>query len=335
MYDIKFSGPSRSGLGALASFCTIVPIYVMGVTPLAAEQVWPDGTVQLIVPASPGGGTDAAARIMAEHFQSETGASVVVVNTPGGGGAVAAEQVRAAAPDGKTVLFFHTGLLSAYHTGGYHHNPAEVFGAAVLMPVGGSYALTVNADSPWQSVDDLVSASKEAPNSLSLGIQMRGATHFMAGLFEQESDAQFRLVEAGPDADKLVQLQGGQIAAALINTPGTRQYVENGDLRVLATISGHPDRDPNVPDIPSLYELGYENVVYGLDFFILTPADTPDEVLAGINDAVKNALSDPDIVARFDNMGMPLQWLAQDEGRERLERTSELIADVTEMLGLN
>ncbi|WFE76702.1 tripartite tricarboxylate transporter substrate binding protein [Roseinatronobacter sp. S2] len=303
--------------------------------PLMAGQVWPEGTVQLIVPASPGGGTDAAARILAEHFQNETGASVVVVNTPGGGGAVAAEQVRGAAPDGQTVLFFHTGLLSAYHTGGYAHDPSEAFETAAVMPVGGSYALAVNADAPWQSVEDLVAASKDAPNSLSLGIQMRGATHFMAGLFAKDSGAALRLVEAGPDADKLVQLQGGQISAALINTPGTRQYVENGDLRVLATISGHPDRDPNVQEIPSLAELGYENAVYGLDFFILTPADTPDEVLAGINAAVGHALADDSLSERFENMGMPLQWLPQTDSRERLQNTSRIVADVTALLELN
>lgn len=304
-------------------------------TPAAAQAAWPNGPVQFIVPAGPGGGTDAVARVMAEHLQSTLGAPFVVVNAPGGGGAVAAEQVRAVAPDGQTLIFFHTGILSTYHTGGYPHDPLTAFSTAAVMQVGGSYALAVQADAPWQTMDDLVQATIAAPNSISLGIQMRGSTHFMAGLLAQDSGAQFRLVEAGGDADKLVQLTGGQIGAALINTPGTLQYVEAGSLRILGTIGGTPDRDPGAPDYPSMAELGYPNTVYGLDFLIMGPAGMSDEVSEAINAAFNAALADPVVAERYATMRFPLTGMELEAGRARIAATSEQVRVTAGQLGLN
>lgn len=304
-------------------------------SPAQAQTAWPNGPVQLIVPAGAGGGTDAAARIMAEHLQSTLGVPFVVVNAPGGGGAVAAEQVRAAAPDGQTLMFFHSGLLSTYHTGGYQHDPLTVFNTAAVLPVGGSYALAVQASSPWQTMDDLVQASIAAPNSIALGIQMRGSTHFMAGLLAQDSGARFRLVEAGGDADKLVQLSGGQIGAALINTPGTIQYVESGALRILGTISGNPERDPGAPDYPSMAELGYTNTVYGLDFLIMGPSGMPDDIATAINAAVNEAINDPVVAERYVTMRFPLTGMDLESGRARLAALSEQVRATAQQLGLN
>jgi tripartite-type tricarboxylate transporter receptor subunit TctC len=307
------------------------------ISPLAvrAEATWPKGPVQLLVPASPGGGTDAAARIFTEALQKTAGISAVVVNLPGGGGGVAAEQVRNAAADGQTLLFFHTGLLSAYHTGGYAHDPLESFALVAEMPLGGSYALAVSASSPYQNVDDLVEAAKNNPGGITLGVQIRGATHFMAGLLESDSGAKFRVVEAGSDADKLVQLQGGQVEAALINTPGTLQYVEKGDLRILGTIAGAEKRDPAASDVPSVHEQGYPNVVYGLDLLVLAPLATDPEIVRTAHDAFAAAVAEPTATERLATMGMPISILPLDEGRARLERTSEQLAAIAKQLGLN
>lgn len=303
-------------------------------SPLQAQTAWPNGPVQLVVPASPGGGTDSAARIFSEALQ-KSGVSAAVVNLPGGGGAVAAEQVRNAASDGQTLLFFHTGLLSAHHTGGYAHHPLESFAVVADLPVGGSYALAVSASSPYETVEDLVKAAKDNPGGVTLGVQIRGATHFMAGLLEGDSGAKFRIVEAGSDADKLVQLQGRQIEAALINTPGTLQYVEKGDLRILGTIAGSEGRDPAAPDVPSVHEQGYESVVYGIDMMVLAPLGTDAATVQAAHDAFTAAVNDPTASDRLSKMGMPISALPLEEGVARLETTDERLAATAKALGLN
>ncbi len=306
-----------------------------GLAPATAEaQDWPSGAVQLLVPAKAGGGTDAGARIISAQLQEQIGEGVVVVNSPGGGGAVAAEQVRTADPDGQTLLYYHTGFLSTYHTGGYDHSPVEEFTTIATFPVGGSFALAVDADSPYQSVDELIAATKETPDKVTLGVQFRSGSHFMAGLLTKASDAQFRMVEAGSDADKLVQLQGGQIDAAFVNTPGTLQYVENGDLRILATIAGNPERDPGAPDFPSLHELGYEEAVYGLDFIVLGPAGMNAGLVEQINGAFAAVLGNADVTEKLAQMRMPISPMGVAESQARIASSSDAVKATAEMLGL-
>lgn len=295
---------------------------------------WPSGSVQLIVPAKPGGGTDAAARVIAAALGEKTGGNFVVVNNPGGGGAIAAEQVRSAAPDGTTLLFFHTGILSSYHTGGYDHSPIEEFAIAIAMPVAGSYSLAVPADSPYQTMADLVQATKDNPEKITLGVQLRGSSHFMAGLIAMSSGSQFRVVEAGSDADKLVQLQGNQINAALVNTPGALQYVQKGDLRVLATIAGTPDRDKNAPDLPSMAELGYADAVYGLDFLILGPKGMDAADVEAVNAAFTAVLADDEITAQLAKMRMPISAMSVADSQTRLKSSDKRVKATAQLLGL-
>lgn len=295
---------------------------------------WPSGNIQLIVPAKPGGGTDAAARVIAAALGEKTGANFVVVNNPAGGGAVAAEQVRTAGADGTTLLFFHSGILSSYHTGAYDQSPVDEFTLAIAMPVAGSYALAVSAASPYQTMADLVQATKDNPDKITLGVHLGGSTHFMAGLIASSSGSQFRAVEAGSDADKLVQLQGGQIGAALINTPGAMQYVEKGDMRVLATISGGPERDPNAPDFPSMAELGYTDAVYGLDFLIMGPKGMDPADVEAINAAFTAVLDDPAISAQLTKMRMPISAMNVADSQARLIKSDKATKETAELLGL-
>ena len=301
----------------------------------AAQSGWPSGTVQMIVPVRAGGGTDVAARVIAEALQTASGQNVVVVNVDGGGGAVGFEQVRTASPDGSTILFFHSGMINAHITGRYPHDPLTAFAAANVIPVGGSYSLAVRADSPWATTADLVAASIAAPNSLSLGVQLTGTSHFMAGLLALDSGAQLRLVEAGGDADKLVQLQGGQIDAAFVNTPGTLQFVQSGALRILGTLSGTPDRDSAVADIPSLAEQGYESAVLGLDFLVLLPAGTDPAIVSAVHASFNSVIEDPAIAERLATMRFPLSTTTEADGNARLTDTAARLRETAALLGLN
>lgn len=305
--------------------------------PLAAQaqSAWPSDTVQMIVPVRAGGGTDNASRVLAEALQAATGQNFVVVNVDGGGGAVGFEQVRTAAPDGRTILFFHSGMINAHITGRYPHDPLTAFAAANVIPVGGSYSLAVRADAPWATTADLVAASIAAPNTLSLGVQLTGTSHFMAGLLALDSGAQLRLVEAGGDADKLVQLQGGQIDAAFVNTPGTLQFVETGALRILGTLSGTPERDPAVADIPSLAEQGYESAVLGLDFLVLLPAGTDSAIVSAVHATFNSVIEDPVVSERLRTMRFPLSTTTEAEGNARLADTAARLRETAALLGLN
>jgi len=324
------AAPTRRGL--LTSALALAGLAVAA--PALAAGKWPRGPVRFYVPAGPGGGTDAVARLIGEPMQKVRRVPFVAVNAPGAGGAVAAEQVRTASPDGQTLLFYHNSLLTAYRTGAYAHDPLTEFTLVADMPVGGSYAVAVAADSPYRSMADLVAAATAKPDAVSMGVQIRGSTHFMGGLLAQDSGAQFRFVEAGSDADKLVQLQGHQIDAALINTTGTLQYVAAGKLRMLATIAGTPERDPSAPDVPSLAELGYPDALYGFDFMVLGPKGMDPATVSEIHDTLAAALADPAVSERLAKMGMPMRIEPAEDGAARLAALDARIRNTAQTLGL-
>lgn len=296
---------------------------------------WPTGPVQLIVPAKAGGGTDIVARIFAGSLQKSTGKGFVVVNQASGGGSVAADMVRTSKDDGSTLLFFHTTFLVNYHTGLYEHSPLTEFTSLAVMPSGGSYALCVNAGSPYKTVSDLVEAAKAKPGQVTMGVQLKGSTHFMAGLLMKDSGAQFKVVEAGSDADKLVTLQGGNIDAALINTSGSLQYAQAGKLRILATISGNPARDPIAPDYPSCAELGFKSTVFGLDFMVLGPKGMSPEMVKKVNAAVEAAAKDPDVVEQLKKARIPVDFIPLDKMGAALKDGDDRVAQAAKILGIS
>lgn len=307
----------------------------IGLPANAFAQDWPTRPVKLIVPAKPGGGTDAVARVLAADLEKKTGQAFVIVNQPTGGGSVAAETVRTARPDGTTLLFYHTGLLSSYHSGVYAHNPATEFTVIADIPVGGSQSLAVGPNSKAGSVEDLVAAAKASPDSVTLGVQLKGASHFMATLLMKDAAAPFRLVEAGSDADKLTALQGGNIDAAIVNTPGALQYAEAGKLRILGTIASTPDRDPGAPQYPSMAELGYKNTVYGLDFLVLAPKDMDQALAERISEVFGQTLGDPTIGEQLVKMKLPLQYLDQATSVERLAASEKKVGELASEIGLS
>lgn len=297
------------------------------------ESKWPTGTVQLIVPAKAGGGTDLAARIFAKYLQEKLGKPFVIVNQPEGGGVVAAETARNAKPDGSTLLFYHTSLLVTCQTGMYDKSPVDDFTVASVLPTGGSYVLVVGVNSPYKTVDDLVKAAKEKPGQITLGVQTNGSTHFMAGLLMQDAGVEFKYVEAGSDTDKLAALQGGHIDATLVNANGAKQYSEAGKLRALATISGSTERDPFLPDLPSFHELGYKNSVYGIDLIVLGPKDSDKMMLQKINDSIKEACNDSEVQQQMKKISMPIRFMNIDESAERLKTMYDKIGKVAEAIG--
>ena len=332
---IKFSAQRRNLIYAGVLFATAGIATAIGFPTVASAQDWPTRSVKLIVPAKPGGGTDAVARVLAAELEKKTGQAFVIVNQPTGGGSVAAETVRAARPDGTTLLFYHTGLLSSYHSGVYSHNPATEFTAVAVMPVGGSQSLAVGPDSKAKSVADLVAAAKANPDSVTLGVQLKGASHFMAALLMKDTGAPFRLVEAGSDADKLTALQGGNIDAALVNTPGALQYAEAGKLRILGTISGTPERDSGASDYPSMAELGFKNTVYGLDFLVLGPKDMDPGLASRINQVFGEVVKDPAVNDQLIKMKLPLAFLDKDAGAQRLAESEKKIGELAAEIGLS
>lgn len=300
----------------------------------AAESDWPTNTVQFLLPASAGGATDLSGRSIANFLQEKFGKSMVIVNQTDGNGVVAFENTRNAKPDGLTLLYYHSGILVSEATGLYDKDVLNDFKVISVLPAGGSYALVVSPSSEYNSVDDLIEAAKAAPGTITCGVQMGSSTHVMSGMLQKDSGAEFKYVEGGSDQDKLAAMQGGHMTFAFINTKNAKPYSEAGKLKVLATIAGTPDRDPAMPDTPSLYELGYESCIFGTDFFILGPKDLDDATAEKINAAIGEATKDASVIDVHEKINMPLTWLSVEESIERVKERQTSIDEVTKAIGI-
>lgn len=311
-----------------------VSLFGEGSKEKASSENWPDSTVQFLVGAGAGGATDLSARSFAKFFQETLKQPFVVVNQKDGGGVVAYENTRTAKPDGKTFLYYHSGMLVGSNTGLYDKSPINDFEIISVMPAGGSYAVVGGPNSKFKSMEEVIAAARANPGTITCGIQNGQSTHIMAGMLQYDSGVSFKLVEAGSDQDKLVAMQGGYIDICFINTKNAKPYGEAGKLTVFATIAGNKDRDAALPDHPSLYELGYKSCIYGTDFLILGPKGTDPNIIQKLNEYVGKGIQDQGVIDVHKAINMPLQYLTVEESIARLKETDEKISNVAKAIGL-
>jgi tripartite-type tricarboxylate transporter receptor subunit TctC len=222
-------------------------------------QDWPTGTIQIIVPAAPGGDTDFNARVLADKLSKKSGANFVAVNMSGSGGGVASRFVKDAPPDGKTVLINHPQFIINRLSGisDLTLNDYEFVGI-VGRSIGN--IVTVSSKYGFKTIGDLINYTKSHPGELKFAANTGATTHATA-LQLRQLGAQFNIVDAGSASDRITSLLGGHIDV-ITNAYGTvKDYFATGELVGLAVDS---DVQPEGLDIPIGASQGYD---FGFPFY--------------------------------------------------------------------
>ncbi len=242
-----------------------------------AQSAYPDKPIRFIVSFPPGSGADSSARYYAKHMEDRLGQSVVVENRPGGNSFIAAQAVTGAAPDGYTLLFASNSPV-ATNVATFKSLPYDPL--KQLTPVArlskGVMAVAVSAGSPYQSVDDLVSALKARPGELNYG---GGSSSYQIAteLFLHKAGAKATHIPYKGAAPALVDLAGNQVDLVFADFGAVVPHLQSEKVRILA-ITGN-ERLPNFPDIPTLQESGFP------DYFMINwtglfaPAGTPGDIV--------------------------------------------------------
>ena len=247
--------------------------------PVAAED-WPSGPITVICSSRAGGFADYHARVFADYVQRVTGTPCAVMNVTEGGGSVGAEQVRTSDPDGLTLYYFHTSFPISSYTGVYNKDPDTDFTCVSSVVNAGNNALVVSADAPWDTFDELVADAKSRPGEIIWGAAAGLTSHFVMAIFERESGAKFKMVDAGSEAEKITALLGGHIDICNVGMGNADQYVQAGKMKVLG-ITGR-ERDFAFPQFPTAVEQGY-NVVWEGEFMLYGPPGMSPELVDRIN----------------------------------------------------
>jgi tripartite-type tricarboxylate transporter receptor subunit TctC len=268
--------------------------------PLRAQpsRAYPDGRpVRLIVPYTPGGGTDSVSRAIAAKITKSVGWTVVVENRPGAGGNIGLDTVAKAKPDGFVIGMGQTANLAI--------NPALMakipFDAsrdftAIALVASLPVVLVVKADARWKSLGDLVAEARSRPLSIKQALAGSGTVGHLAGeLLAHQARLQFLNVPYRGAAPALNDLLGNNTDCMFATPQAAQEMLKGKVLRPLAVSSRQ--RLAILPDVPTIAESGFAGFEATDWKALMAPAGTPADIVERINNVVEGVLADPETVA--------------------------------------
>ena len=270
-----------------------------------AQAAYPNQPIRLIVPYSAGGVTDQVGRALAEQMGKRLGQSVVVENKTGANGTMGAIQMLQTRPDGYTITMVPIGIYRMPHITGAPYDPARDF-TYISQVAGYDYYLAVKGNSQWKTLDDLASYAKSHTDSISYGTPGAYSSQHIAMVQLSEAlQVQWTHIPFKGESDALAALMGGHIQT-LVGASGILPYIQNGDVRALATLG--EKRSASLPDVPTLKESGY-NVVHTSAFGIAGPKGMPADVVAKIDGAIGDTMKDPAFQQKLIQLGVSPLYL--------------------------
>ena len=254
---------------------------------------WPKQPVNVICPASAGGGTDLILRTINEYFTRMTGQPFVVNNITGLTGY---EMIHQGTTDGYDFIMGTTTIFTRELDGtlDYDWNDYEV---VAFIEGDFNTVIAVQADSPYQTINDLLDAAKNDPSSVTGGITLSGQPYMFSKALADAVGIDLYYVDCGTTAERNTALLGGQVDFIITNVLSSQAYVDSGDFRFIA-IDGD-ERFELAPDVPTFKEQGVDFSFAAQPMVVLAPKGTPSEVCGAFNSLLAQIYADPDFIDTY------------------------------------
>jgi tripartite-type tricarboxylate transporter receptor subunit TctC len=257
-----------------------------------------DSTGHIIVGYPAGGPTDTIARLCAERLRGRYAPQLIVENRAGAAGRIGVEAVKAASPDGTSVLMTPVNILTIFP----HVYPKTIrYDALVdLIPVSpicaSPFAFTVNADHPARDLAGFAAWARQQKSAVSFANPATGGgPHFFGTKMAQNLGLQLQQVPYRGAAPAVQDVRGGQVPCVVSQVGDVAEFHRAGQMRILAVSSAQ--RLPSFPDVPTLVELGQKEMIMEEWFGFLLPAQTPARIVEGLHNAIVAAASNPELQA--------------------------------------
>jgi tripartite-type tricarboxylate transporter receptor subunit TctC len=294
----------------------------------ALAQNYPNKSIRIVVPYSPGGPTDVLARLVGQKLGDNLGQSVVIENKPGASGVLGMEQVARAQPDGYTVLInasLHVIVPSLNSKLTIDpikdFTPVSQFGTVPLIMV-------VNKSVAANSVADIVALAKANPGKLTFASSGVGASSHLAGeMLKTMAGIDMVHVPYKGSAPALNDVIAGHVAMMIDTTPASIGHVKAGNLKVLGVSA--PKRLSVLPDVPTIAESGVPGYNVQSWYGVWLPAGTPAEIVKKLQTEIAKILDQPDMQQRFRDLGAEPTWSTPEDfdafTRSELTRWAEVV----------
>jgi tripartite-type tricarboxylate transporter receptor subunit TctC len=267
----------------------------------AQEPAYPTRPINMVVPFAPGGSSDILARLLEPSMSRYLGQPLVILNRPGAAGNIAMESVAKSAPDGHTVVLGNSlNFVRNYlEFKDLRFTPKDF---ALVSQIGDTpLALVVHPSLPVSSVKELIAYARANPDTIRYGAQ--GPRSLDIHLIR--NDQKIAMVEVpytGGSGSLMKDIVGGHIQLVAATTSSVISSIKAGQLRAIALMSAQ--RDPALPDVPTVGESGYPQFESSLYFGFAVPAKTPPAIIQRLHAATTRALADKDVQARLMDLAV-------------------------------
>ena len=264
---------------------------------------YPNRSITMVVAFPAAGTTDILARLIGQKLTEKFKQTVVVENRPGAGGNIGTAYVAKAPPDGYTIMMGTIGT-QAINPSLYKKMPYDA--AKDFVPITRAAMvpnlLVVNKDAPYNTLAEMMAFGKANPGKLTYGSSGNGTTLHLSGeLFNLMSGSKITHIPYKGSTPAVADLLGGQISMIFDNMPSVIQQVKSGRLKALAVTSAQ--RNPQLPEIPTIQELGVAGYEVWSWFGLLAPAATPKPIVDKLNASIVDIIKQPDVQAKIIELG--------------------------------
>lgn len=264
---------------------------------------YPNRSITMVVAFPAAGTTDILARLIGQKLTEKFKQTVVVENRPGAAGNIGTAYVAKAPPDGYTIMMGTIGTQSI-NPSLYKKMPYDAakdfvpLTRAAMVP----NLLVVNKDAPFNTLPEMLAYEKANPGKLTYGSSGNGTTLHLSGeLFNLMAGTKITHIPYKGSTPAVADLMGGQISMIFDNMPSAIQQVKSGRLKALAVTSAQ--RNPQLPEIPTIQEIGVAGYEVWSWFGLLAPAATPKPIVDKLNASIVEIIKQPDVQAKIIELG--------------------------------
>ena len=296
----------------VASLATLLAGLALPLVPMAADP-YPVKPVSAVVPMAAGGSSDLLARAVEKTWTKYSKQPLVVINKPGGGGVVGTEGVVRSKPDGYTLYIGygsgHDVVMPTLQKMPY--DPVKDLIPVARISVH-SIVIVTGAKSPFNSIKDVIPYSKKENKPVTTAVSVKaGSVDLALTAFGKAAGVNIVTVPFSGGAESTTALAGGHLMIGGGHPSEVIPHIKAGRFKALAVVL--PQRDPSMPDVPTLKEQGIDVATWGSIKGVAAPAGTPKEVVKEIEATIKKVCEDPEFKATMANLNQPVMYQGSEE----------------------